>query len=173
MTQPNVQFEKFSQQLKAHIKKAFDMGVDAAKRADDDKFGINERITVAHEFVDLEVKGHAELLETLIGGPWINPAPLEDYDTIYVKPVNYEREVILEDDFLRVGLTDKVKLDKAKLVPVPKILASGVTQFRLYLTDLAFIGSNYRGLILLKPTAAAVAAGAAANPPKVVVTAGL
>lgn len=172
-SEPNYQFEKFSQQLKNHIATAFQMGVDSAKLADKDEFGIDDRISVAHAFVDLEVKGHAELLETLIAGPWINPVPLEDYDTIPVKPVGYEREVVIEDDFFRVGLTKKVTLDHKKLLPVPKIIGAGVTQFRLYLTDLSYIGSNYRGYICLKPTAAAVAAGEKADPPKQVITAGL
>ena len=172
-TQPNVAFDKYSQQLKAHITKAFDMGVAAAKRADADDFGIDARISVAHEFVDLEVKGHSELLETLIGGPWINPAPYEDHDTIKIAPVNYEREVVIDDDFVRVGLPTTVVLPKSKLTPVPKVVGPGVAEFRLYLTDLNYLGANYRGFICLKPTAGAVAKGAQANPPKVVITAGL
>ena len=121
------------------------MGVDAAHLADDDKLGIDARISVAHKFVDLEVKGHAELLETLIGGPWITPVPFEDYDTITVDPVNYAREVVIDGDFVRVGLSSTVILSKNCLTPVPKILAPGVGEFKLYLTDLSFIGANYRG----------------------------
>jgi hypothetical protein len=64
-------------------------------------------------------------------------------------------------------------IKKDKLVPVPKILAPGLTEFRLYLTDLSYFGANYRGYVCLKPTPAAVAAGAPADPPKFVVTAGL
>lgn len=152
-TQPNLRFEKFSQQLKTHIRTAFAMGVDAAKEADREKLGINDRIKVGHRFVDLEVKGHAELLETLISGPWINPAPLEDYDTIRVPPANYERAVTLEGVFFaRVGLTTVAKIPNSSLVPVPKVLGPGVREFRLYLTDLSYIGANYRGQIRLTPT---------------------
>lgn len=169
--EPNVRFEKFSQQLKNHITTAFAMGVDAAKLADKDEFGINERISVAHAFVDLEVKGHAELLETLIGGPWVDYGPLVDYDTIRVEPSNEAREVkLLGACFVRVGLTDKVKLPVDKLKAVPNILGPGVKEFRLYLSDLSFIGANYRGSVLLMPINPAAGAKA---PDPIVITAGL
>ena len=54
--------------------------------------------------------------------------------------------------FVRVGQTGKVKIPVSKLTPVPKILGPGVREFRLYLTDLSFIGANYRGRIRLTPT---------------------
>lgn len=171
-TQPNTQFEKFAQQLKNHITTAFAMGVDAAKEADEEDLGIDKRIKVWHRFVDLEVKGHAELLETLIGGPWINPAPFDVYDTIYISPVNYAREVFLKENFVRVRRPLLV-LDSTKLSAVPKIIPSGVRQFRLYLTDLSFIGGNYRGKITLQATPEAVANGAPAAPTTHIVTAGL
>jgi hypothetical protein len=171
-SQPNAQFEKYARQLKNHITTAFDMGVVAAGDADKEQLGINKRIKVWHRFVDLEVKGHAQLLETLIGGPWINPAPFDVFDTIYIKPVNYAREVFLKEDFVRVRWPHPV-LDRAKLSAVPKIIPSGVRKFRLYLTDLSFIGANYRGRITLQATPEAVANGAPAAPTTKVVTAGL
>lgn len=172
-SQPNARFEKLSQQLTTHITTAFDMGVDAAEKADAENFGIDDRIKVAHRFVDLEVKGHAEMLETLIGGPLVSPVPLEDFDVIYVDPVDYECEVLLKDDFVRVGQATSVTLKCAKLTPVPKIIPKKVNQFRLYLTDLSFIGANYRGFIYLQPTPAALKVNPAAAPVKKVVTAGL
>ena len=168
--QPNARFEKFAQQLKTHIRTAFDMGVDAAKYADAENLGIDERIKRAHAFVDLEVKGHAELLESLIGGPLINPVPLEDYDEIRVLPSNVEREVVLEGDFVRVGLTGPPRLPKTCLTPVPKTLGPGVGRFKLYLTDLSFVGANYRGQIRLTPTNLPATAQV---PDPIVITAGL
>jgi hypothetical protein len=172
-SQPNARFEKLSQQLKTHITTAFQMGVDSAKKADAENFGIDDRIKVAHQFVDLEVKGHAEMLETLIGGPLVSPVPLEDFDTIDVKPEDYEREVVITDDFVRVGGAAPSILKCDKLVAVPKIIPKNVTQFRLYLTDLSFIGANYRGLMTLQPTASAVKQDPTAAPSKRVITAGL
>ena len=171
-SEPNARFDKFAQQLKTHITTAFDMGVDAAEEADDEDFGIDKRLKVWHRFVDLEVKGHAEMLETLIGGPWINSGAFDDFDTIVIPPVNYAREVFLYDDFLRVRRPVLV-LDKTKLSAVPKIIPSGVRRFRLYLTDLSFIGANYRGKITLKATPEAIANGAPAAPTTQIVTAGL
>jgi hypothetical protein len=171
-TQPNARFEKFAQQLKTHISTAFDMGVDAAKDADEEDLGIDKRIKVWHRFVDLEVKGHAELLETLLGGPWINPVPFDVFDTIYIDPVNYAREVFLYDNFVRVR-RPLLTLDRTKLSAVPKIIPAGVRKFRLYLTDLSFLGANYRGKITLQATPEAVANGAPAAPTTKVVTAGL
>jgi hypothetical protein len=169
---PNLRFEKFSQQLKTHISTAFAMGVDAAKKADKEKLGINDRIKVGHRFVDLEVKGHAELLETLISGPWFNTGSFDVFDTIYIDPVNYAREVLLKEDFIRVRRPLLI-LPKEKLSAVPRIIPSGVRKFRLYLTDLSFIGANYRGRITLQATPEAIANGAPAAPTKKVVTAGL
>lgn len=170
-TTPNDRFEKLSKQLTNHIKTAFQMGVDAAKLADADKFGINERISVAHAFVDLEVKGHAEMLETLIGGPLVDCGPYEDYDTIYVEPTNDTREVkILGTHFVRVGLTTKVKLPVDKLKVVPNILAPGVGEFRIYLNDFSYIGANYRGSVELVPINLKADEK---RPPPIVVTAGL
>ena len=170
--QPNAQFEKYARQLKNHITTAFDMGVEAAGLADKETLGADDRIKYWHRFVDLEVKGHAELLETLIGGPWINPAPFDVFDTIYIDPVNYAREVFLNENFVRVRRPLLV-LDKTKLSAVPKVIPSGVRKFKLYLTDLSFIGANYRGRITLQATPEAVANGAPAAPTMQVVTAGL
>jgi len=148
------------------------MGVDAAGKADREKLGINKRIKYWHRFVDLEVKGHAELLETLIGGPWITPGPFDVFDTIYIRPVDYAREVQVKEDFVRVRRPLLI-LPWQKLSPVPRIIPSGVRKFRLYLTDLSFIGANYRGRITLQATPEAVANGAPAAPTTKIVTAGL
>ena len=49
------------------------MGIDAAEKADEESWGSTSASRSRTRFVDLEVKGHAELLETLISGPWITP----------------------------------------------------------------------------------------------------
>ncbi|OBK70472.1 hypothetical protein [Mycobacterium sp. 1274761.0] len=169
MTQPpapNETFEKFSKQLKEHIDKAFQMGVDAAKRADDDDFGIDARITVAHDFVDLEVKGHAELLKTLIAGPWCTPGGTQDSQTIKIPAAAFNREVAIGSDFQRVGWPTVV-IEAAKLTVTPAVLPAGATDITITLLDLNYIGANYRGKVKLKKAAAA-------DPPEeILVTAGL
>lgn len=147
-TQPNVLFEKFSNQLRAHIKKAFQMGVDAAQRADADDFGIDDRISVAHKFVDLEVKGHAEMLKTLIAGPWITPAPTDDSNTATVPAATSPRNVELGRWFRRVGW-DSVTIGRDKLSVTPKVLPAGATKVTITLLDLNYIGANYRGNVKL------------------------
>ena len=95
MTEPSDQFAEYSEALNDVIKKGTEMVVEAAKRADADDFGIDDRISTAHEFVDMEVKGHAKLLETLIKGPLVpvvSGTPM-DSDPINVDPDPYPRTI--------------------------------------------------------------------------------
>ena len=95
MTQPTDRFEDYSKALQDVIRQGTDMTVAAAKRADADDFGIDARISTAHQFVDMEVKGHAKLLETLIKGPWVpvvSSTPM-DSDPINVRPEPYPRTI--------------------------------------------------------------------------------
>lgn len=170
-SKPNPLFEKFSAQLQAHIKKAFQMGVVAAENADKEQLGIDERIKVWHRFVDLEVKGHAELLETLIAGPWITPCcPTEVSDTVKVPAANYPRKVKLGRNFWRVGW-QTLKLSRRKLKATPEVLPAYATDIKITLLDLSYTGSNYRGRVKLRKAATGAAAP---DPPEVyVVTVGL
>lgn len=168
---PNPVFDKFSAQLQAHIKKAFQMGIDAAEDADAEKLGINKRIKVAHRFVDLEVKGHAELLETLISGPWITPCcPGDLSDRVKVKAATYPRKVKLGKNFWRVGW-QTLKLPRTKLKATPEVLPAGATDITITLLDSNYTGSNYRGRVKLKKTG--TAATASDKPEVYVVTVGL
>ena len=156
---PNPVFDKFSAQLQAHIKKAFQMGVDAAKEADAENLGINERIKVAHRFVDLEVKGHAELLETLISGPWITPCSSTGASaaTFKVAAAAYPRKVELGKNFWRVGW-QTLRLPSTNLKVTPDVLPAGGTDITITLLDMSYTGSNYRGRVKLKKTGAGAAA---------------
>ena len=128
------------------------MGVDAAKKADKENSGSTTRIKVAHRFVDLEVKGHAELLETLIAGPWITRRPLEDSDTIRVPPADYEREVKLEGTYWRVGVECRLSSgspNQAVARPAgPGPRRSDVSR-HLPCSTASYIGANYRGQIVV------------------------
>ncbi len=87
MTEPGGQFHEYADALSDVIKKGTEATVAAAKRADADDFGIDARISTAHQFVDMEIKGHAKLLETLVKGPMlpmVSETP-EDSDPIYVE----------------------------------------------------------------------------------------
>ncbi|WP_123029336.1 hypothetical protein [Mycolicibacterium stellerae] len=171
---PNPLFEKFSKQLKDHISKAGVMAVKAAEAADADKFGIDARITVAHEFVDLEVKGHAELLETLIAGPWVTPVvigPSDNSALINVPKATAPRTVEIKTNFVRVGWKD-MQLKPEQLNVSPLVLAAGATEVTITLLDPNFAGANYRGRVKLT-TAGPTGATNAASTEDVVVTVGL
>ena len=172
-SKPNPLFEKFSEQLKKHIKTAFQMGVDAAKEADAETLTVEERVKIGHRFVDLEVKGHAELLATLISGPWVPICcPTEISDTVKVGARPYPRKVRLGKNFWRVGWVT-LKLPRRYLKATPEVLPAYATDIKITLLDASYTGSNYRGRVKLKK--AATGAGAAAPPPTdvYVVTVGL
>jgi hypothetical protein len=154
MTQPGGQFGEYAEALKDVIKKGTEATVEAAKRADDDDFGIDARISTAHQFVDMEIKGHAKLLETVIKGPWVpvvSETP-EDSDPIYVQAENYDRSIEVIDPWVRVGIsTDELPADSIK---VPKVLPANASSFRIGLKDYNYIGANYRGQLQFKRTTA-------------------
>ena len=172
MTGPGGQFNEYADALKDVIKKGTESTVAAAKRADDDDFGIDARISTAHQFVDMEIKGHAKLLETVIKGPWVpvvSGTP-EDSDPIYVAAEPYDRIIEAIDPWVRVGITtDKLP---AHLINVPKVLPANASSFRIGLKDYNYIGANYRGQLVLKRAAAGTNALADDGPP-FTVTAGL
>ena len=152
MSEPSGQFDEYADALRDVIKKGTEATVEAAKRADDDDFGIDARISTAHQFVDMEIKGHAKLLETLVKGPWVpmvSETP-EDSDPIYVGAEPYDRSIEALDPWVRVGIpTDKLP---ASLIKVPKVLPANASSFRIGLKDYNYIGANYRGQLRLKRT---------------------
>jgi hypothetical protein len=158
MTEPYDRFENHSAILRDLIDKAGNMTVEAATRADADNFGIDARISTAHKFVDLEVKGHVELLENLIAGPWwLGPVPAEarPSDPLDVDPATYPRKIEpAEAYFTRVGQPG-TKLPATALRFLPAVLPANATQFRVALTDYHYVGANYRGKVKLTPTSMA------------------
>lgn len=171
MTEPSDQFAEYSEALNDVIKKGTEMAVEAAKRADADDFGIDDRISTAHEFVDMEVKGHAKLLETLIKGPLVpvvSGTPM-DSDPINVDPDPYPRTIQPVAKWRRIGYPE-IELP-VNLIKVPAVLPPNIRQFRIGVKDYNYSGSNYRGKLLLKRTSAASAAQAADV--EITVTAGL
>jgi hypothetical protein len=171
MSEPSGQFDEYADALRDVIKKGTEATVEAAKRADDDDFGIDARISTAHQFVDMEIKGHAKLLETLVKGPWVpmvSDTP-EDSDPIYVDAQDYDRSIEALDPWVRVGIpTDKLP---ASLIKVPKVLPANASSFRIGLKDYNYIGANYRGQLVLKRTTSTNAL--ADDGPPFTITAGL
>jgi hypothetical protein len=171
MSEPSGQFDEYADALRDVIKKGTEATVEAAKRADDDDFGIDARISTAHQFVDMEIKGHAKLLETLVKGPWVpmvSDTP-EDSDPIYVDAQDYDRSIEALDPWVRVGIpTDKLP---ASLIKVPKVLPANASSFRIGLKDYNYIGANYRGQLVLKRTTSTNAL--AGDGPPFTITAGL
>jgi hypothetical protein len=171
MSQPYDQFAEYSAALKDVIKKGTEMTVEAAKRADADDFGIDARISTAHEFVDTEIKGHAKLLETLIKGPLVpivSNIPL-DSDPIYITPVPYDRTVEAKAPWVRIGLNTEIL--PVNVIKVPAVVPANSGSFKIGLKDYNYIGANYRGDLVLKK--AATGTNALADDGEITVTAGL
>ena len=157
--------------LKDVIKKGTELTVEAAAKADADEFGIDARISTAHEFVDTEIKGHAKILETLIKGPLVpvvsNTPP--DSDPIYITPAPYDRTVEAVAPWVRIGLNSEIL--PVHLIKVPAVVPANSGSFKIGVKDYNYIGANYRGQLLLKR--AATGTNALADDASITVTAGL
>lgn len=157
MTEPVDRFHRHAAILRELIDQAGDMTLHAAEQADADDFGIDARISTAHKFVDLEVKGHVKLLENLISGPWVGvstePLPSEP---ITVNAAAYPRKIEAAGDFVRIGLRN-FKLPASAITFLPQVLPANATEFRIALKDYRYIGSNYRGSVKLTGTSTTTA----------------
>lgn len=115
--------------------------------------GIDDRIKLGHNLVDLWVKTYIALLQAWLGGPSggsgssmaSEPLPSE---TIEVAPRNYQRQIVADGPFVRVGLP-KITIPKSAIGFAPAVLPAGITQFRIVLKDYRFIGANYTGSVTL------------------------
>ena len=153
MTEPFDRFQRHAAVLRELMDQAGDLTVYAAERADADNFGIDARISTAHKFVDLEVKGHVKLLENLIGGPWVGPVSIEPLpsEPITVEAAGYPRKIEPDGDFTRVGIRGFI-LPASAIRFLPAVLPANATEFRIALKDYRYIGSNYRGKVKLTGT---------------------
>jgi hypothetical protein len=114
------------------------------------KWGLDGWIRTIHNLVDLQVRTYAALLQTSLTGSWWKklffgePRPSE--------PILVDPEPFVRD--LRAGTFTRLALSKRTILPPligfrPEYLPAGATQFRMYVKDYGYIGSNYTGDVFL------------------------
>jgi hypothetical protein len=129
------------------------LNVIADAAADEDKagkWGLDGWIRTIHNLVDLQVRTYAAILQTSLAGAWWKklffgePWPSE---RIEVAAQPYDRD-------LRAGTFTRLALPKRTILPPligfrPEYLPAGATQFRMYVKDYGYVGSNYTGDVFL------------------------
>lgn len=173
MTTPTNRFQAHSAVAQQLILKAAERWVEAGEQSDSaEGLGVDGRIALVHDLIDLSMTGWATLVECVIKGPGFLPGmsqatePLPS-EIIEVDSAPYPRQLQADGPFQRVGLPQDT-------IPVsaigfdPPFLPAGVTQFRLVLKDYRYVGANYTGKIALTTQAVANVA-----PYEKVVTVGL
>jgi hypothetical protein len=153
VTTPNASLQlQAAQQL---IDKASDLWVAAGEKSDSaDGLGIDGRINLVHDLIDLWAKSSVAIIEALIkGGPIFGPGssvgsePMPS-EVIEVMAQTYQRQIVC-DELVRVGLPG-VKVSPSSFAFDPPFVPAGVTKFRIVLKDYHCIGSNYTGKITFK-----------------------
>ena len=133
------------------------------------KWGLDGWIRTIHNLVDLQVRTYAAILQTPLSGSWWKKLFLGEpwpSEPITVDPQPFARD-------LRAGTLGRVALPKRTIPPPligfrPEYVPPGATQFRMYVKDYRYVGSNYTGDVFLTSRAT--------TPPvteKIVVTVGL
>ncbi len=131
----------------------YELNVIADSAAAEDKagkWGLDGWIRTIHNLVDLQVRTYAAILQTSIGSSWWKklffgePRPSEP---IKVPSQPYARD-------LRAGTFSRLALPKRTIPPSligfrPEYLPPGATQFRMYVKDYGYVGSNYTGDVYL------------------------
>jgi hypothetical protein len=177
----------FQQQAKAVaqlasqlVTKSGGLWADAAEKSDTAQgLGINERINLLHNLVDIWVKGYAGLLQTVLTNPGATPSaavPIPSQE-IRVPAVSWERTISADGAFTREGIGTET-IPPADLKFSPSTLKPNETTFTIEVTNYDYLGANYAGQVVLNPadaaaTAAAAAAGAGAQPHREAVTVAL
>ena len=139
--------EDMWQALLHELKTIIDQCTDEDKAG---KWGVNGWVRTIHDLIDLQVRTAAFYWKAGVSGPCFadfgegEPWPSE---RIYVTPVDAER-TIAADDFTRLGL-GSASLSSDKIGFRPERLSAGADHFEVYIKDECFIGSNYRGKVVL------------------------
>ena len=127
----------------------------AAEKSDTlEGLGIDERINLLHNLVDVWVKGYASMLQAALASQKGAQAPLAPgrlTQTVSVEPADYARQVSAAGPFTRVGIDSRV-IPVSSIAFEPPTLAAGATDFVFVVKDVDFVGSNYRGSVTLTPT---------------------
>jgi hypothetical protein len=172
MTTPD---QAFQQQAKAIaqlasqlVTQAGSLWTDAAEKSDSaEGLGVDARINLVHNLVDIWVKGSAGLLQTMLTNagaaakPAAKPIPSQ---SISVQATGYDRQIAADGAFTREGIgTDTIP--PAELKFNPPILKANDQTFTIEVTNYDYLGANYTGQVVLTPADAAATAAAAGAPP--------
>jgi hypothetical protein len=166
-TTPAQTHSAVAQQL---IDKAAQVWVEAGEQSDSAKgLGIDGRITLVHNLIDLWAKGGAALVQCAIKGPPTLPGSSEasvplPSENIEVPATTYPRQLQAKGPFVRVGLPN-VTIPVSAIGFEPSFLPAGITKFQIALKDYQYIGANYTGTVLVSTEALV--------PDEMVVTVGL
>jgi hypothetical protein len=128
-----------------------DVIADAAAAEDKaGKWGLDGWIRTIHNLVDLQVRAYAAILQTSLAGTWWKklffgePWPSEP---IPVDPQPFARD-LRADTFRRIALPKRT-IPPSLIGFRPEYLPPGATQFRMYVKDYRYVGSNYTGDVYL------------------------
>jgi len=151
VTTPVQTHNALAQQL---IGKIADRWVVAGNQSDSaEGLGIDGRIALVHDLIDLWMNGWANFVGCAIKGPLTLsgssqanvPLPSEP---IEVAPTTYPRQLQAQGPFVRVGLPS-VTVPVSVIGFDPPFLPAGFTQFQVVLEDYNYVGANYTGTILV------------------------
>jgi hypothetical protein len=114
------------------------------------KWGLDGWIRTIHNLVDLQVRTYAAILRTSLAGGWWKKLFLGEpwpSEPIPVDPQPFARD-------LRADIFSRLALPKRTIPPFligfrPEYLPPGATQFRMYVKDYGYVGSNYTGDVYL------------------------
>jgi hypothetical protein len=124
---------------------------NASKVDKDGDWGLDAWIRTIHELVDLQVRTSAALLQAAIAGPWWIEPPDEDpepSDPVEVEPKDYPRTLQAASAFVRIGLP-QMAIPAYSIGFDPQVLPPNAREFRVFLKDYRFVGSNYEGTVRL------------------------
>jgi hypothetical protein len=157
MTTPNEAFKQQAvavQQLATQLMgQAGTLWTDAAERSDSAQgLGVDARINLVHNLVDIWVKGYAGLLQSLLKNKDANearPAPVPvPSQAVTVDSRPYDRLISAGSAFTRLGI-DATTIPQSCLEFQPPVLKADETDFKIALTDYEYLGANYTGLVVL------------------------
>ncbi len=173
MSNPATPFQAYSAVAQQLIDKASQLWVEAGEQSDSKEgLGIDGRIALVHNLIDLWMTSWATLVECVVKLPGALPKtsqasePLPS-EFIEVKSADHVRQLEADGPFVRVGMP-KVAIPASAIGFKPPFLPAGVTQFQLVLKDYRYVGANYTGKVKLTTQAVANVA-----PEEKVVTVGL
>jgi len=176
VTSPNALIQQQGAVAQQLIEQASALWVKAAEQSDStDGLGIDGRINLVHNLIDLWAQGYAALVKALIAGPISGPNPStgqtsvpQPSEPITVPKQPYMRKLTPFGPFERLGIV-KTTIPASCIKFKPEILEENGDTFQIVLADYAFSGANYSGKVVLTRTEGV----SGATPDELAVTVGL